>query len=268
MSTRAGSKRRAVTSETLPRGCVAAGAYVCGMDIPSGLRQSATHFESLGRWDRAELGRSLRRLGLSYGEIMELIPVPKGTLAGWCREIRLSERQIAAIKDRRGPREGPRDTQWKRRLEVEAIRSDARVFALRHLTDAFWMAGTVLYWGEGAKTKRSFSVANSDAAALRLFMHWTRRYVEEDPVFVLKLNLHADNDEALARDHWRHSLGAEGVEFYRTFVKPDGTGHRKNHLPYGVCQVRMRRPANAAVKVGTWIQVVASKLGLEEAPTC
>jgi hypothetical protein len=238
------------------------------MDIPSGLRQSATHFESLGRWDRAELGRSLRRLGLSYGEIMELIPVPKGTLAGWCREIRLSATQVAAIRDRRGPREGPRDTQWKRRLEVEAIRSDARVFALSHLTDAFWMAGTVLYWGEGAKTKRSFSVANSDAAALRLFMHWTRRYVEADPVFVLKLNLHADNDEALARDHWRHSLGAEGAEFYRTFIKPEGTGHRKNHLPYGVCQVRMRRPANAAVTVGTWIEVVASKLGLEEAPTC
>jgi len=238
------------------------------VDIPTDLIEIAARFEALGQWDRAELGRSLRRLGLSYGEIRELIPVPKGTLAGWCREIRLSQEEVAAIKDRRGPREGPRDTQWKRRLEVEAIRSDARAFALEHLTDAFWMAGTVLYWGEGAKTKRSFSVANSDASALRLFMHWTRRYVEADPVFVLKLNLHADNDEALARDHWRHSLGVEEAEFYRTFIKQDGTGHRKNHLPYGVCQVRMRCPANAAVMVGTWIEIVASTLGLQEAPTC
>ncbi|MBT8165467.1 MAG: hypothetical protein KJP22_07915 [Acidimicrobiia bacterium] len=238
------------------------------MEIPEDLGARIATFEKLGRWDRAELGRSLRCLGLSYGEIMEIIPVPKGTLAGWCRDIRLSTDQIAAIKERCGPAVGPRDTQWRRRLEVEAIRSDARVFALEHLTDAFWMAGTVLYWGEGAKTKRSFSVANSDASALRLFMHWTRRYVEEHPVFVLKLNLHANNDEALARDFWRHSLGAEAAEFYRTFIKPDGTGHRKNHLPHGVCEVRMRRPANAAIKVATWIEVVASRLGLEETPTC
>jgi hypothetical protein len=239
------------------------------MDIPAELRRLSERFDSLGRWDRAEIGRALRRLGLSYGEIMTLIPVPKGTLAGWCREIRLDEEQVAAIKARTGSQLGvPRDTQWKRRLEVEAIRSEARFFALEHLKDAYWIAGTVLYWAEGDKTKRSFSVTNSDPAALRLFMHWTRRYVEADPVFVLKLNLHADNDETAARDHWRRWLGAEGAQFYRTFVKPAGTGHRKNHLPFGVCQVRMRRPANAAVRVGTWIEVVAEGLGLTEAPTC
>ena len=114
------------------------------MEIPEDLGARIATFEKLGRWDRAELGRSLRRLGLSYGEIMEIIPVPKGTLAGWCRDIRLSADQIAAIKERCGPAVGPRDTQWRRRLEVEAIRSDARVFALAHQTDAFWMAGTEL----------------------------------------------------------------------------------------------------------------------------
>ena len=238
------------------------------MDVPAEFEAPIAAFESLGRWDRAELGRSLRLLGLSYGEIMELIPVPKGTLAGWCQKIRLSEEQAAAIRQRRGPREGPRDTQWRRRLEVEEIRADARLFALERLSDPFWVAGTVLYWGEGAKTKRSFSLANSDSAALRLFIRWTRVYMEPDPVFVLKLNLHADNDEGLAREYWRQSLEMEGAQFYRTFIKPNGTGHRKNHLPFGVCQVRMRRPANAAVKVETWIDVVATTLGPATRPTC
>ena len=239
------------------------------MEIPAEFESRIARFESLGRWDRAELGRSLRLTGLSYGEIMQLIPVPKGTLAGWCREIRLSAEQAAAIRARTGSQLGvPRDTQWRRRVEVEEIRAEARLFALEHLSDPFWVAGTVLYWGEGAKTKRSFSVANSDPAALRLFIRWTRAYVEADPIFVLKLNLHAGNDELMARKHWSQSLELEGAQFYRTFTKPEGTGHRKNHLPFGVCQVRMRRPANAAVKVEAWIDVAATNLGLATRSTC
>lgn len=73
------------------------------------------------------MGRALRRLGWSYGEIRDLIPVPKGTLSNWCRDIRLSDEAVQAIKDRAGSRVGvPRDTQRKRHAEIDRIRSDAR----------------------------------------------------------------------------------------------------------------------------------------------
>ncbi|MBT8202855.1 MAG: hypothetical protein HKN74_01760 [Acidimicrobiia bacterium] len=227
------------------------------MEVPAGLRTSIRRFGELGRWERAELGRSLRRLGLSYGEIQRLIPVPKGTLAGWCRDITLTDVQIAAIKDRCGPAAGPRNTQWKRREEVTRIKAEAAEFARGHLTDPFWVAGTVLYWGEGSKTQRAHALANADAAALRLFINWTLEYVNPAAVFVLKLNLHSDNDDDEAKAYWQEALGMPDAEFYRTFIKPDGTGHRKNHLPYGVCQVRMRRSADAAVRVEQWIAIVA-----------
>lgn len=41
----------------------------------------------LKRWAKKELGQDLRRLGLSYGEISAVIPVSKGTLSGWCRDL-------------------------------------------------------------------------------------------------------------------------------------------------------------------------------------
>lgn len=50
--------------------------------------------------ERAEVGRVLRGLGWSYGEIREVIDVPKATLAGWCRDIRLTDDQIVAMKHR------------------------------------------------------------------------------------------------------------------------------------------------------------------------
>jgi hypothetical protein len=34
------------------------------------------------------------------------------------------------------------------------------------------------------------------------------------------------------------------VDFYKTSMKPLGTGHRKNHLPHGVCRVSVRRAAD------------------------
>ncbi|MEA2009727.1 MAG: hypothetical protein U9N78_03400, partial [Actinomycetota bacterium] len=72
-------------------------------EVPSDLLDRANEWDELHRWERSELGKTLRRLGLTYGEIRELIPVPKGTLSNWCRGIRLSKEQISAIRDRSGP---------------------------------------------------------------------------------------------------------------------------------------------------------------------
>jgi len=213
---------------------------------------------ALSRWERAEVGRALRGLGWSYGEIRELVDVPKATLAGWCRDIRLTDDQVAAMKDRGGSRRGvPRDTQRKRRVEIEHIRAEARAFAAAHLHDPLFVAGTVLYWGEGAKTSPRLSVTNADAAALRLFIRWVRRFHESEAAFVLALHLHEGNDDAAARRWWTEALDLADADFTRTFIKPAGTGHRKNHLRHGVCRVLLRRSADAWHATMAWIGVIA-----------
>jgi len=117
--------------------------------------------------------------------------VPKGTLAGCGRDIVLTAEQVAAIRARPvSRRDVPRDTQRKRRAEIERIRADARTFAFDHLADPLFIAGTVLYWGEGAKSSRFLSLANTDAAVLRLFLRWTRRFHDARAQFVLSLHLH------------------------------------------------------------------------------
>lgn len=71
--------------------------------VSSSLVKRAAEWDELHRWERSELGKDLRRLGLTYGEIRELIPVPKGTLSYWCREIDLTDEQVAATRERTGP---------------------------------------------------------------------------------------------------------------------------------------------------------------------
>jgi hypothetical protein len=228
---------------------------------PPDLLAGAERWDRLSAWERAELGRALRRLGWTYGEIRELVPVPKGTLAGWCREVTLSAEQIAAIRARTESRRGvPRDTQRKRRAEVQRIRAEARAFALDHLADPLFVAGTVLYWGEGAKTYPRLALSNADPAALRLFIQWTRGFHHGGARFVLSLHLHHGNDEQLAREWWAENLKLVEPQFTKTFIKPPGTGHRKNQLPQGVCRVTVRRSADAWHRTVAWIGVVAERL--------
>ena len=231
------------------------------MVAPPEVLEAAANWQSLTRWERAELGRRLRRQGWTYGEIMEVLPVVKGTLAGWCREIRLTPEQVEAIKLRRPPgtRTGiPVDTQRKRHAEIARIKKDARLEAHTRLYDAAWMAGVIMYWAEGSKTRPRLELTNSDERALRLFINWTRSYLMPEAQFVLALHLHEGNDDSGAQAHWASHLGLVDSHFYPTFIKPAGTGHRKNKLSRGVCRVSVRRSTDAFHRTMGWIDTIAN----------
>lgn len=209
---------------------------------------------SLSRWERSELGRDLRRSGLTYAEIGELVPAAKATIAGWCRGIELTKSQRDAIRERTGSRKGvPVDTQRRRRLEIEQIRAAAVGEAAQLSAHPTWTAGVALCWAEGFKTERLVGMANSDEALLRFFMMWIRRYLDDSASFRAKLNLHAANHEVQARAHWAAALGLDAADFSKTFVKPEGTGHRKNHLAHGVCQLRMRSSGDSFHRTMAWV---------------
>lgn len=174
----------------------------------------------------------------------------------------MSADQAEALKRRTGPRAGvPRDTQRKRRLAVAVIEAEATAFAHEHLDDPLWVAGTALYWAEGAKTQRTVALANSDAALIRCYLSWCRRFHTPSAEFALRLHLHAGNDEHEAMSYWRRELGLPEAPFHKTFLKPAGTGHRKNHLAFGVCRALMRRSADAFVATMRWIEILGTEAG-------
>jgi hypothetical protein len=213
------------------------------------------------------LGKGLRRLGLSYGEIMDLIPVKKSTLATWCRDVKLTDTALDMIRDRRTPEPG-RDlqgngytTQRPRKRVIELIRAQAKLEAIHLAEDPFWTAGVSLYWGEGSKVGRQLALANSDPAALRLFKSWAEHFLPPNHGWSARLNLHADNDEKGARMWWAGQLLVPFDHFTKSYIKPDGTGHRKNHLPYGVCTLTKRRGTDAYHQTMAWVDFLREHLG-------
>jgi len=237
------------------------------MELEAVLLERVREHESLSRWERSELGRDLRRAGLSYGEIMELIYVKKSTLATWCREVRLTDEQIDAIKERRAPEPGkdlsgvPRNTQHKRHREIALIQAQAGLEAEHLVEDPFWVAGVSMYWGEGSKATKHLAVANSDPAVLRMFKKWATEFLPPHAGWRAKLNLHADNDDLGARVWWASQLTMSLDDFTKTYIKPDGTGHRKNHLAYGVCTLIKRRSTDAYYSTMAWIEFLQEHYG-------
>ena len=109
------------------------------MELEAVLLERVETWERLSRWEKSELGKDLRRAGLSYGEIMGLIPVKKSTLATWCRDVKLTEEQLAAIRVRNPALPGiPRNTQRKRHREIELITAQAALEAIHLQDDPFW----------------------------------------------------------------------------------------------------------------------------------
>ena len=221
-------------------------------------------YQSLSRWERSEVGRDLRRLGLSYGEIMDLIEVKKSTLATWCRDVGLSPEQIAAIKERRAQIPGiPRDTNWRRRAENRELREVARSLVPELADDPLWIAGLVMYWAEGAKTRNQVSMANADPRALRLFILWIQTYLSPGARFSIQLHLHEGNDDRAAKEYWRSETGLLEANFHKTFIKPQGTGHRKNHLEHGICPVKVRKAADPWNIIMEWVDCLAVHFDLD-----
>lgn len=235
------------------------------MELEAEVLERVGTWKSLSRWEKSELGKDLRRQGLSYGEIMDLIDVKKSTLATWCRDVDLTDEQIEAIKRRRAQEPGiPVDTQSKRRLEIENIRNEAAKAIPELINDPLWLAGVVLYWAEGAKTRNDLRLANADPRALRLFIDWVRAFLNPKAKFSIQLHLHEGNDDLAAQAHWREQTGLSEANYYKTFIKPKGTGHRKNHLPHGVCTIKVRECSNAWQTTMAWIEGLTGQLGLDK----
>lgn len=232
--------------------------------VPAALLARASGWQDLNRWERRELGQELRRLGLTYSEIAEVIPVAKGTLSGWCRDLELTPEQEARIAAKRPRLDAQRRLARQRHLEARdrkrVIREAAREEAASLLHDPFWVAGVVAYWSEGDKRSQELKFSNSDPALVSLFVRWAKVYLDvHTERLTIGMHLHSGQDEPERRVFWSSVTGIPLEQFRKTFIKPEGTGHRKNRLYNGTASVRVRCSGHLSHRVLGWIEAFADQ---------
>jgi len=107
--------------------------------------------------------------------------------------------------------------------------------------------GCMLYWAEGAKSRNSLKLANSDPNMLAFFTRFLKECFGVSPDdFVARVNCYT-TPELSADDvelYWSAKLGIPRAVFQKATVDhfpTSSSGKKEGKLPYGVCAVGVRR---------------------------
>jgi hypothetical protein len=177
-------------------------------------------------------------------QIATALGVSLSSVSIWTRDIELTPDQRAANLARagivRGAKWSERHRELRRRYQEEG-RERAR------LAEPLHVAGCMLYWAEGAKSRNQLAFANSDAAMIEMFIGFLRGcFGLSDDDLTFKVNAYTDNGMTIdeIERFWIERLDLDRscarkhtVDHFPT----SSSGRRPSKLPYGVCTIKARR---------------------------
>lgn len=199
-----------------------------------------------------EACRVLRAGGMPIKRIAKALGVSPSSVHAWTRDIELTpEQQRHNLVGGRGPANpevvAARGEAWKlrNRRQREAYQEEGRRRA--RAGDPLHLAGCMLYWAEGAKSRNAVKFANSDPQLVKLFCRFlTEALCVPAQNLRVSLNVYLNNGLTIEEieAHWMAVLGIERSCFrtHSLDARPtSSSGRRRNKLPYGVCTVQVHR---------------------------
>jgi len=210
---------------------------------------------------RKEEAIELRRSGKSYSDINKALCIPKSTLASWFK----NEEWSMEIRDRLGKEQSlafPKKLQAVIKANKEKwakIHQNYRNQAKEEFTslkdNPLFIAGLMLYWGEGDKGLKSGQVklANTDPAMIKIFYSFLRDViavpVEKIHIWLL---LYPDLLDNVQRNFWSKATGVPLYQFKNSvYIKGR---HPTKRLSYGVCNIYVTS-RELKEKILTWLDL-------------
>lgn len=230
---------------------------VKGLPVPGWTRRPRAKDDLRAR------ARELRAAGWTYPQIAAELGVSKSSCSLWLRDMKppptsrgkYSPERVRAI--------------WKGRWEKELARR-ARERLDRQLTAAFeigsmserdlLIAGAILYWSEGAKSKpwrRAEAVAfiNSDPDLVRLFLAWLRMLGVDEHRIGARVQIHETADVLGAVRFWAEVTGIPAETFGKTTLKrhnPKTVRRNVGDSYHGCVIIRVRQSADLYQRIEGW----------------
>lgn len=172
----------------------------------------------------------LRAAGLKSLEIAQKLGVGKTSVLRWTKNVKLSNDRKNEIEHER--KRGLRAWQVKHK-EIADLRH--KKLSQQGFEDAqsnkLFQVICALYWGEGGKTRRCFTLTNSDPDMIGFVGKWL---VVNDYLYKVQITYYENNglSEEEIINHWKKVLPKLGLNDITKYVKK-GQGSNKI-LPYGV----------------------------------
>lgn len=197
-----------------------------------------------------EEARALRRRGKTYEEIKrELgVVIPKSTLSLWSSDIPLSttqQKRIERINNANlslGRKKSALNRKTRRYAYVArlSIKASALARELKKNKQSAKLALTMLYLGEGSKTRRgALMFGNADPITIRLFLRLLHLcYPIDKKKFRCTVQCRADQDTDALKKFWSYTTGIPLNQFYESRIDPRTQGRKTLKPEYkGVCRI-------------------------------
>lgn len=184
---------------------------------------------------------TLRKSGISYSEIRKTLGIPVSTLSDWFRDQEWSKNikyQLNA-KNLRGSTIRIVNLNKTRGENLNKLYTAAREEARSELqilkNHPLFVAGVMIYWGEGDKrSKHGFRVSNSDPLLIKTYLAFLRKICgAQEGRIRAGLLIYPDLNKETCEKHWAEQIGLPRSNFTKSIVIQ---GRSKTaRVPYGIC---------------------------------
>jgi predicted transcriptional regulator len=197
-----------------------------------------------------EKARELRREGKSITDIAVELGVAKSSVSTWVRDIELTQSQREMLTARSFANMGSYVDRGKARREEGIARRLRHQVAGREKIKSgssnLWVAGCMLYWGEGTKDRTDLTFSNSDPEMVALFLRFLREEcgVEDDRI---TMRIHGYETNGICPEelnkYWMTITGLEQSSLRRgTYgVWSKASKRLRNTIKYGTLHIRVAK---------------------------
>lgn len=215
------------------------------------------------------LAIKLRKQGLSYNKISKVLDIPKSTLSEWLSGLKWSVAIRSDLSRRANyiARKRLRLINKKRREYWEQWREEAREEARKDfqnlIRNPLFIAGAMLYWGEGDSnlTNGHIGFTNTNPNMMRLFTLFLMQIckIPKEKIRV-QMVLYPDLDEGKCKNFWSSETGIPKEYFYKTqFIRGR---HPTKRLSHGIFMVRFSS-RQLKEKIAVWINLFEQRYQLQ-----
>jgi hypothetical protein len=216
--------------------------------------------------DDKYLAIKLRKSGKSYSHICKALGIPKSTLSEWFsnEEWSLAIYQNLESKNRITARGKIKSLNAHRQIKLERqyveVEQEAQKEFARYKRNPLFIAGTMLYWGEGYKKFENgqVRVANTDPHIIKVFRNFLTTFggysIERIKGWIL---IYPDLKTQPCISYWSRETGI----LRSNFVKPTVIQgrHKTNRLSYGTCTIYVSDKC-LKKKILKWIELYKKEL--------
>jgi hypothetical protein len=199
-----------------------------------------------------EKAQALRRKGYSIGEIVKQIKEPKSTVSYWCKNIPLTDKQIANIQARHKTKSIQTLLAYSEKKRNKRLQKETKIFELGkkdiekfHKRELFFL-GLGLYWGEGYKYPHAeFGFTNSDPEMILVYISWLKEVLGVNSnSLVCRISINAEHKYRIGEveKFWIKTTKLKKTQFTKvSYIQVKNKKVYKNSKKYyGTLRVKVR----------------------------